>query len=157
MNDTTGAAQNYYEHEKVRVICDIEIGYKKGNEASRKDALLRATELHLDAAGVSANGCYRARVVSAKIADESQERRVAAIRDASGHSEADATLLLRSLQQRGWDVVPAPESLLAYLTRRCPDLISRWQQDAERQDATGEYTRNVLADMAASRDWRGYV
>jgi hypothetical protein len=72
MTDTTGTAQNYYEHEKVRVICNIEIGYKKGNEASRKDALVRATELHLDAAGVSANGCYRARVVSAKIADGSQ-------------------------------------------------------------------------------------
>jgi hypothetical protein len=53
--------------------------------------------------------------------------------------------------------VPAPESLLAYLTRRFPDLIALWQQDAERQDATGAYTRNVLADMAASRDWKGKV
>ncbi len=75
----------YYQCECIRLVCDIEIKYRRGSDASRNEAITSAMELHMDAAGVSSNGCYRVHMVKRPKIEERhrdyfcEERSVAAI------------------------------------------------------------------------------
>ena len=63
---------NYYERETIKVLCEVEIKYKRGSEAARQDALDCATRIgggDINAGGVGPNGSYGACVTTATVVD----------------------------------------------------------------------------------------
>jgi hypothetical protein len=58
------AEQNYYQSERIQVVCEIDIQYKQGSAECRADVVrLARASLHLDMTGAGPHGCYTAHLV----------------------------------------------------------------------------------------------
>lgn len=58
---------DYYVRERVVIVCQVEIAYKRGSPDSRNDAIASALNMERHVTGASQFGCYNVRLLSTKV------------------------------------------------------------------------------------------